>query len=62
MFGRLVIGKEYPAVLNGIVRHFTVLDYDPSDDWYGVRWDDGDEENLFFEDIERLVDNYYLYI
>lgn len=59
MFGKLVIGKEYPTVLNDKVRHFTVLDYNPSNGWYGVRWDDGDEENLFLEDIERMVDLFY---
>lgn len=62
MMGGVVIGKSYHAIINDTVRAFVVLDYNPSNGWYGVRWDDGDEENLFFEDIERLVDNYYLYI
>jgi len=50
-----VVGKTYSTMWNNQVRYFTVLDYDAAEDWYGVRWDDGEEENLYQEDVECIV-------
>lgn len=59
----IIIGKTYHALLNGYVRTFTVEDYDPLCNWYGVAWDDGDSEWLYLDDIERMINdfdtNYY---
>ena len=55
---KIIIGKTYYALLNDVVRTFAVEEYDPSKDWFGVVWDDGDSEWLYREDIERMEEDY----
>lgn len=58
---RYCVGHTYPAFFNGQIHHFTVILLEDSLFCYGIRWEDGDEEMLAVEDLDRLVDNYYLH-
>lgn len=59
---KITIGNTYHALLNDEPHTYVVEEYDSVRGWYGVVWDDGDSELLYPEDIERMTDDFYLFV
>lgn len=57
---RYEVGEEYPALVDGKVCYFTVIDVNHLG-FFIVRWSDGRKEGFWFSDLDCLVDNYYLH-
>lgn len=52
------IGETYPAKLHGEARTITILEkgeFDRGLEWL-IRWDDGEEEWAYQQDLENWVD------